>query len=110
MPLVRRRKIWWEPVPEATGYMVYASRDRSIFDSPNFSWESTPGVVSKLVNGKTEVIIPDEWPEFPAEPGNYHIGITSRDDVGNQSDPLLSSGLFKFTPPPAPSRGGIENL
>jgi len=110
MPLVRKRKIWWEPVREATGYMVYASQDRSIFDSPNFSWESTPGVVSKLVNGKTEIIIPDEWPEFPAEPGNYHIAITSRDDVGNQSDPLLSSGLFKFTAPPAPPKGGIESL
>jgi hypothetical protein len=75
-----------------------------------FLWEKTPGIVSKPVLGKTELIIPDEWPEFPKEPGTYHIGITSRDDVGNQSDPFLSSGLFKFLAPPSPTMGGIESL
>jgi hypothetical protein len=67
-------------------------------------------MVSKPIIGKTELIIPDEWPDFPKEPGTYYIGITSRDDVGNQSDPFLFSGLFKFPAPPAPSKGGIESL
>jgi hypothetical protein len=110
MAFIRKRRIWWEPVPEATGYMVYVSRDRTDFDPNHFSWESTPGIVSKLVNGKTELIIPDDWPEFPSEPGTYYIGITSRDEVGNQSDPFLSFGLFKFLASPAPSKGGIESL
>jgi hypothetical protein len=56
------------------------------------------------------LIVPDEWPEFPREPGTYHIGITSRDDVGNQSVPFLLSALFKFLAPPSPSKGGIESL
>jgi hypothetical protein len=30
------------------------------------------------------VILPDNWPEFPKEPGTYYIGITARDDVGNE--------------------------
>jgi hypothetical protein len=109
-PLIHRRRIWWASVPEASSYGVYVSKDRTLLEPDHFSWETTPGIVSKLVIGKTELIIPDEWPEFPTEPGTYHIGITSRDDLGNQSDPFLLSGPFKFLAPPAPSRGGIDYL
>jgi hypothetical protein len=89
---------------------VYVSKDRTIFEPDHFSWETTPGIISKLVIGKTELILPDEWLELPTESGTYYIGITSRDDLGNQSDPFLLSGLFKFLAPSAPLRGGIENL
>ena len=109
-PWVRKRRIWWESVSEASSYGVYVSRDRTLLEPDHFSWETTPGIISKLVTGKTELIIPDEWPEFPTEPGTYHIGITSIDDIGNQSAPFLLSGVFKFFSPPAPSRGGIEIL
>ena len=110
MAFIRKRRIWWEPVPEATSYVVYVSQDRRDFDPNRFSWEATPGIISKALNGRTELIIPDDWSEFPTEPGTYYIGITSRDEVGNQSDPFLSSGLFKFLASPAPSKGGIESL
>jgi hypothetical protein len=110
MAFIRKRRIWWESVPEATGYVVYVSQDRTKFDPNHFSWEATPGVISKPVTGKAELIIPDEWPEFPTEPGTYYVGITSRDEAGNQSDPFVSSGLFKFLSPPPPPRGGIESL
>ena len=109
-PWVLKRRIWWESVPEASSYGVYVSKDRTLLEPDHFSWETTPGIISKAVIGKTELIIPDEWPEFPTEPGTYHIGVTSRDDSGNQSDPFLLSGAFKFFAPPAPSRGGIEGL
>lgn len=110
MALIRKRKIWWEQVPEAAGYVVYASTDAEIFHPNRFAWEATPGVISKNVSGKTELILPDEWPEFPTEPGIYHIAITSKDEVGNQSDPFLSSAQFRFKAPCAPSKGGIESL
>ena len=110
MAFIRKQRIWWESVPEATGYVVYISKDRKRFDPDQFSWGTTQGVIFKPVDGKTELIIPDEWPEFPVEPGTYYVGITSRDDVGNQSDPFLSSGLFKFTAPPPPMKGGIDGL
>ena len=110
MAFIRKQRIWWESVPEAIGYVVYVSKDRKRFDPDQFSWGTTQGVIFKPVDGKTELIIPDEWPEFPAEPGTYYVGITSRDDVGNQSDPFLSSGLFKFTAPPPPTKGGIDGL
>jgi hypothetical protein len=110
MAFIRKRRIWWESVPEASSYVVYVSKDRTIVPLDNFSWETTPGIIPKPVIGKTEVILPDEWPEFPKEPGTYYIGITSRDDLGNQSDPFVVSGSFKFLAPPAPSQGGIESL
>lgn len=109
-PWILKRRIWWNSVPEASSYEVYVARDRTLLEPDHFLWETTPGIISKQVIGKTELILPDEWPEFPAEPGTYHIGITSRDDLGNQSDPFLLSGAFKFFAPPAPSRGGIEGL
>jgi hypothetical protein len=110
MPLIRKRRIWWEPVLEVTSYVVYASSEKTVFDPNNFLWGATPGIIFKVVTGKTELIIPDEWPEFPTEQGTYYIGITSRDDAGNQSDPFLLSGLFKFIPPLPPAKGGIESL
>jgi len=110
MPLIRKRRIWWEPVSESTSYVVYVSADQVILNPNNFRWQATPGVIFKIVTGKTELTIPDEWPEFPTEQGTYYIGITSRDDVGNESDPFLSSGLFKFISPPPPTKGGIEIL
>ncbi len=110
MGFVRKRRIWWEPVPEATSYMIYVGKDGGSFDPNRFSWETTPGIISKPVTGKTEIVIPDEWPEFPSEPGTYYVGIASKDEVGNQSDPFLSSGPFKFLAPPPPSAGGLESL
>ena len=110
MAFIRKRRIWWEPVPEAASYVVYVSRDYMCFEPNRFSWEVTPGIISKPFSGKTELVIPDEWPEFPTEPGTYYIGITSRDDVGNQSDPFVFSSQLKFLAPLPPSRGGIESL
>ncbi len=110
MAFIRKRRIWWESVPEAASYVVYVSRDPAHFEPNYFSWEATPGIISKQVGGKTELIIPDEWPEFPAEPGTYYVGITSRDEVGNQSDPFVFSGQLRFLAPLPPSRGGIESL
>jgi hypothetical protein len=110
MAFIRKRRIWWEAVPEATSYVLYLSKDQAVFNPPNFSWETTPGIIFKHVNGKTELMIPDEWDEFPQEAGTYYVGITSRDDLGNQSDPFLSSARFKFSAPPPPSNGGIELL
>ncbi len=110
MTMIHKRKIWWESVPGASSYVLFLSEDKEVFEINKFLWEATPGIISKQVFGKTELILPDEWPEFPKGPGTYYIGITSKDELGNQSDPFIISGSFKFFAPPAPSRGGIEPL
>ena len=108
MPLIHKRRVWWEAVPEVNTYMVYCSADRAVFDPQNFRWQATPGILYMEVAGKTELIIPNEWPEFPKEPGLYYLGVTAKDEGGNESDPFLSQELFKFIPPPPPPGGGIE--
>ena len=108
MPLILKRRIWWEPVDEATSYVVYVSKDRTIFEPTQFLREATQGIISKEVAGKIELIIPDEWPEFPMEPGTYHIGVTFRDCAANESDPLLLVGQFKFFALAAPVCCGYE--
>jgi len=110
MPLILKRRIWWETVPEATSYVVYVSKDKTIFEPSKFFHETTNGIISKEVKEKMELIIPDEWPEFPMEPGTYYIGITARDRAGNESDPLLLEGKFRFFAPSAPEKVGIEIL
>lgn len=110
MPSVHKQRISWEPVPGATSYVVYVSKDRTILEPTKFLWEATPGIISKQVTEKTELIIPDEWPDFPMGPGTYHIGITFRDHVGNESGPFFLVRPFKFLAPPAPVKGGIEIL
>jgi hypothetical protein len=97
-------------VEGVSNYVVYAGSEQSAFEPSNFKWEATEGVVSKVIRGKNEVLIPDEWSEFPHGEGTCYIGVTSKDDVGNQSDPFVSSGLFNFIPPSAPKKGGIEIL
>jgi hypothetical protein len=110
MPLIRKKRIWWDPVPGVASYVVYAGPEERVFEAGKFMWESTPGVHFKVVTDKNELIIPDDWPEFPEDQGNYFVGVASRDEVGNESDPFVCSGLFKFSPPPRPVKGGIESL
>ena len=107
---IRRRSITWEPVLEAASYVVYVSPDLTLFHPDNFRWGATHGVMSKVVIGKTELILPDDWPEFPREQGIYYIGITAKDEVGNESSPFILEGLFKFSPPQSPSNARIESL
>jgi hypothetical protein len=110
MSLIYKRRIWWEPAAGAKEYVVYVSLKEKPIDLAEFSWEETDSMISKLVVDKTELIIPDEWPEFPSKSGTYHIAITSRNEVGNQSDPLLLSGVFNFIAPACPAKGGIESI
>ena len=90
--------------------MVYVRKDGDAIDGTNFLWENTPGVIFRPVIGKTELIIPDDWLAFPSQLGIYHIAITAKDDLGNESDPYVLSGLFKFLAPPSPAKGGIDTL
>ena len=52
MAFIRKRRIWWEPVPEVNNYVVYASKDQTVFDSRTFKGETTERIISKLVTGK----------------------------------------------------------
>jgi len=109
MSFIQKRRIWWEPVAGATSYVVYVGTKVHPINPATFSWGNTPGVISITIpRDTTEIVIPDEWPEFPKKRGTYHIAVTAKDDDGNQSDPLLLSAAFNLTAPPPPRAGGIE--
>ena len=111
MPLIRKKRIWWEPVAGATGYVVYVSTENRAIDPAKFLWQDTANMVFKKIAGRTtEVVVPDEWPEFPRKSGVYHIAVTSRDDAGNESDPLFLSGTFSLVAPASPPKGGIDDF
>jgi hypothetical protein len=110
MPAICRKRIWWEPVPGVTTYVIHVWKSDHLTDPARFSWGKTSGMISRTVSGKTSLVIPDEWPEFPIQPATYHIAVVSKDEMGNQSDPFLMSGRFKFIAPPPPEKGGIESL
>jgi hypothetical protein len=110
MPLIQKKRIWWEPVNGAVTYVVYVDPESGTIDPAKFSWRDMPGMISKRVAGYTELVLPDEWAEFPAKPGTYHIAVTARDDTGNESDPLVLTGLFNFVAPAAPSKGGVDDF
>jgi len=59
---------------------------------------------------KTNLILPDEAPSFPEEEGNFKIGISSVDDVGNESDIIEISFPFDFAAPDAPTNLVVEDV
>jgi hypothetical protein len=49
MAFVRKRRIWWEPVPEADHYVVYVSKDKTVFNPGMFMGDTTDRIISKLI-------------------------------------------------------------
>jgi len=67
MGFIRKRRIWWESVPEATGYMIYVSKDRGLLIPITFHGKRPPGSSPNPLQ-EDRVGHSDDWPEFPAEP------------------------------------------
>jgi hypothetical protein len=62
--------------------------------------------------GKTSVILPDEAPTFPtAAEASYLFGITSVDDVGNESDMAITPAVaIDFLAPNPPTVLVVETV
>jgi hypothetical protein len=54
------------------------------------------------VGAKTQITLPTDIPESENWEGEYSIGITAYDTVGNESDMSYGTGFFDFVAPPAP--------
>lgn len=104
MPKIKKKRIWWDDVigPDVVGYHVYVAPQGIEFD---YAMPHT-----EVAAGDTEIIAPDGFPEgmFDLDV-NYSVWITTVDDMGNESDPLLLTAPFDFVAPPAPSAGGVED-
>lgn len=56
-----------------------------------------------------KVLVPDNFPGFPLRDTDYQIGVTSVDDVGNESDMTVIQHPFDFSAPSAPSQVWVED-
>jgi len=103
MANVRKYQISWTKATasDIIGYKIYYVPDGEElnYGSPNVS-----------VGDVDSVIIPDDVPEFPFIDGNYQIGITAVDDVGNESDFLMKTVPFDLVAPDAPTNLEVTPL
>jgi hypothetical protein len=102
MGRIRKRRIHWEASssPEVAKYRLYWSEDGSV------------GYTSRFVDvGRvTEVVLPDEVPDFPMMKGGVTFGITAFNEAGNESDITEVSAQIDFVVPDAPMNVVIEDL
>jgi len=102
MAKVIKRRISWtaSDSPDVVKYRVY--------------WEAAPNIPSysspHVEVTKNELIIPDEVPDFPTQEGDYVIGVSAVDDVGNESDISTVTAPFDFTAPNAPENVSVESI
>jgi len=103
--VAQKKRIFWDAVdvPDLVEYRVYWEK------SPGeLNYETTPHI--SIPKTKTEAFVPDDFFGVTFEEDiDYNIWVTSVDDAGNEA-PLALVGQFDFTPPPAPTNGGIESI
>lgn len=96
MAKIKSRKISWDKseADDIAGYKVYYKPD----DGGSFNYDDPS--ISVDDPDKTSVVVPDDFPEdaFP-EDGDYLIGVSAFDDIGNEADIVDVSAPFDFTPP-----------
>jgi hypothetical protein len=99
---IRKKRIRWEPSPDAgvVRYRLYWSKDGDVsYDSEH----TDLGLI-------TEVILPDEIPSFPLIAGDVDLGITAFNDGGNESDMTKTAASFNFISPEAPRDLTVEDV
>lgn len=96
MALVKSYAITWtaSSSPDVVGYKVYYVPEGE---------ELNYGSPSITVGNVASVTIPADAPEFPLVDGVYTIGLTSVDDVGNESDMISKTVPFDLVAPEAPT-------
>jgi hypothetical protein len=100
MAKIIKKKVSWNPssATDVVSYRLYWSTESS--GAPDYSSD-----YKEVDSSVTQVIIPDETPTFPiAIEDNYILGVSSVDDVGNESDIAMAAAVpFDFNAPDAPS-------
>ena len=106
MAKITRRNVRWDPStsPDVVAHKVYWCEEDNYLD-----YNISPSVRVDLP--KTNLIIPDETPDFPTDAdGNFRIGVTAADEVGNESDFIEVGPIpFDFAAPDAPKNLVVED-
>ena len=102
---VIKKKIRWDAgtAPDITAHRVYVEKDPTI---PTYT-----SVFAEILVPQTYVVVPDDFPVGTFdEDTTYIMGVSSVDDVGNESDIITVSSPFDFVAPDAPTNITIEDL
>lgn len=102
MAKIKKRKLRWKPSgsPQVIGYKLYWSEEDGVnYDSPSID-----------LGNVTEIVLPDDIPEFRAIRGPVELGIAAVDEMGNESDLSVLAAPYQFNVPQAPERFWIETL
>jgi len=96
MAKIRRKKIQWTPGSDAVAHKVYISQGAINYDTTPYQKVDMPAC---------ELVLPDDFPADINIEGDYYIGVTALDDMGNETDIVISEFPFPFdfVPPGLPS-------
>ena len=102
MAKLKKRILRWQASssPQVIGYKLYWS------DSGDLSYDSNQAKLGNV----TEIVLPDDVETFKPNSGPLELGITSVDELGNESDMIKLVAPYQFSVPEAPRNLRIEKL
>ena len=102
MARLKKRKLRWHASssPQVIGYKLYwAERGDVNYNSSQ-----------ALLGNVTEIVLPDDVDSFKPGEGQIELGITSIDELGNESDMITLKAPYQFSVPKAPQNFEMEKL
>lgn len=103
MAKIRKRRVHWNgsPSPDVVGYKLYWAVGGK-WGGLNYNAKFAD------LGSVTEVVLPDDIPEFPEVVDIVEIAVTAVDSSGNESDMVRTSAPFKFSAPDPPTDLVVE--
>ena len=102
---VVKKRISWDAgtTADIVAHRIYVEKDPTV---PTYS-----SVYVDISMPQTYITVPDDFPAGTFdEDVVYIVGVSSVDDVGNESDIITVSSPFDFVAPDAPTNIVIEDL
>ena len=102
MARITKRRIRWKgsPAPNVVSYKLYWSLRGDVnYDSKFVE-----------VGRRTEIILPDDIVSFPLASCDVEFGVTTVNDIGNESDMTKVTATLNFAAPDPPTNVVIEAL
>ncbi len=102
MAKLKKRKLRWytSSSPQVIGYKLYWSEEGDVNYDSNHA----------LLGNVTEIILPDDVDSFKPGDGQIEFGITSIDELGNESDMITLKAPYQFSVPKAPQDLKMEKI
>jgi len=102
MAKLKKRKLIWHASssPQVIGYKLYWAERGDVNYNSN----------QALLGNVTEIVLPDDVDAFKPGDGQIEFGITSVDELGNESDMITLRAPYQFSVPKAPQNLEMEKL